>query len=142
MTLGMPLHEDYPEDITPAWSPNNNYIVIPYNQKQTWFDQNYLMNADTRFAKIPHDKTHFHSPLDTETWSVSFGINQLTGGKTMMTAGDDGKIRTFDYCNDECDNDRFNDNLNNDDDLDEESEEESKEESEDESDDEYDYYGF
>ncbi|KAJ2786482.1 hypothetical protein GGI15_001477, partial [Coemansia interrupta] len=97
LKFGVGLVEKYPEEMKPAWNPRNGQVVAPYNQKHTGYPRDYLAIFDTRYINCNNDYITAMSPYSGGTWSLSFGVDQDTGGSIMVTAGDGGSVGVMDY---------------------------------------------
>ncbi|KAJ2370307.1 hypothetical protein IW150_004952, partial [Coemansia sp. RSA 2607] len=97
LTYGKPLVSEYPEEIVPAWNPYNGVIVAPFNRQNTGGNEDMLTIFDTRFNGFLESASKEHKPLNTGTWSISFGTEQEIGFPIMVTAGENGTLGVFNY---------------------------------------------
>ncbi|KAJ1719543.1 hypothetical protein LPJ53_005710, partial [Coemansia erecta] len=92
LSFGVDLFAEYPEEMTPAWNPDNGQVVVPYNHEQTGYDHDYLATFDTRYINANRDSIQALSPYAVGTRAISFGIDQYTNESIMVTADDIGNI--------------------------------------------------
>ncbi|KAJ2396005.1 hypothetical protein GGI05_001325, partial [Coemansia sp. RSA 2603] len=97
LTYGKPLVSEYPEEIVPTWNPYNGVIVAPFNRQNTGGNDDMLTIFDTRFNGFLESASKEHKPLNTGTWSISFGTEQEIGFPIMVTAGNNVTLGVFNY---------------------------------------------